>query len=208
MATTEITTTIYLARHGQTDSNVTGFYMGWSEEDLNEAGYLQAGCLSARLAGLPLSSVYTSPLRRAYATAEAIARPHDMEPRVMEDLIEIRLGDWEGLYRDEIERRWPELWRQSRVDPSGVALPNGESFEEVTGRAVRAFEGVIAASLGREVVLVAHEVVVKVLVAHVLGVSNSIYRRFDIDNASLSAVRAAAGGYRLLVLNDTSHLGD
>ena len=198
-------TTILLVRHGQTRSNVTGFYMGWSNEDLNDVGYTQARKLSARLAGLPLASVYTSPLKRAYTTASLIAEPHGIEVKPLEDLIEIKLGDWEGLHESEIARRWPELWQQSQIDPSGMAMPNGESFSQVAERAVRAFEAVLAANQGKRAVIVTHDIVVRILAAHVMGVTYSIYRRLEVNNASLSVVRIAAGSRQLITLNDTSH---
>ncbi len=201
-----MTTTVFLVRHGQTDSNVTGFYMGWSDEDLNDVGYTQARSLCSRLASLPIASVYASPLRRAQATAAILAEPHRLEPNVLDDLIEIRLGDWQGLHMDEIKRRWPELWRQWRIDPSEVTMPNGESLREVTERAIRAFDSVVGANRGKQAVLVTHDVTVKVLVAHVLGASNSIYRRFEISNASLSVVRVFNSSSQLATLNDTSHV--
>ena len=201
-----MTTTVILVRHGQTSSNVTGFYMGWSDEDLDEIGYTQACRLSSRLARLPIASVYTSPLRRAYATAAILAEPHELGLKVLDDLTEIRLGDWQGLHTDEIKRRWPELWQQSRIDPSELTMPNGESFRQVTERAVRAFETVVGANRGKQAVIVTHDVVIRVLVAHALGVSNSIYRRFEINNASLSVIRVVNSNSQLIRLNDTSHL--
>ena len=201
-----MTTTVLLVRHGQTESNITGFFMGWSNEDLSDLGYAQAQRLSSRLASLPIALVYTSPLKRAYNTALILAKPHNLEPKVLDDLIEIRLGDWQGLHRDEISQRWPELWQQSRIDPSEVTLPNGESFQQVTDRAVRAFEMIVADNQDKQAVMVTHEVVIRVLVAHVLGTSNSIYRRFEVGNASLSIIRVSDGKARLVTLNDSSHL--
>jgi len=201
-----MTTTVILVRHGQTNSNVTGFYMGWSDEDLDERGYTQAHRLSSRLARLPIASVYTSPLRRAYATAAILAEPHELELKVLEDLIEIRLGDWQGLHTDEIKRRWPELWQQSRIDPSELTMPNGESFRQVTERAVQAFETVVGANRGKPAVIVTHDIIVRVLVAYTLGVSNSIYRRFEINNTSLTVIRVVNSNSQLIRLNDTSHL--
>jgi len=201
-----MTTNVLLVRHGQTNPNVTGVYMGWSDDELNEVGYPQAHRLSSRLASLPIASVYTSPLRRTCTTASILAEPHNLELNVLDDLIEIRLGDWEGLHMDEIKRRWPEFWQQSRIDPSELTMPNGESFRQVTERAVRAFETVVGANQGSHAVIVTHDVVVRVLVAHVLGVSNSIYRRIEINNASLSMIRVADGKAQLIRLNDTSHL--
>lgn len=199
-------TTILLVRHGQTESNVTGFYMGRSNEDLNDTGYAQAHSLSSRLASLPIASVYTSPIRRAYTTAVILAKPHNLKVKVLDDLSEIQLGDWQGLHQEEISQRWPELWKQWRADPSESAMPNGESFKQVTERAIRAFDTVAATEQGRQAVIVTHEIVIKGLVAHVLGVPNSIYRRFEIKSASLSVIRLINGKTELIMLNDTSHL--
>lgn len=201
-----MTTTVLLARHGQTGSNVSGFYMGRSDEDLNDVGYAQARSLSSRLAGLPIDSVYTSPLRRADVTATILAKPHNLKVKVSDDLNEIHLGDWQGLHLNEISQRWPELWQQWRADPSESTIPEGESFQQVAERAIRAFETVVAAEPGRQALIVTHEIVIKVLVARALGVSNSIYRRFEINNASLSIIRLTNGKTRLITLNDTSHL--
>jgi broad specificity phosphatase PhoE len=154
---------------------------------------------------LPIASVYTSPLKRAYTTAAIIAEPHALDVKPLDDLIEIKLGDWQGLHESAIERRWPELWRQSQIDPSGLAIPNGESFSQVAERAVRAFESVVAVDQGRQAVLVTHDIVIRILVAYVLGVPNSIYRRIKVNNASLSVVWVMDGFRRLIMLNDTSH---
>ena len=202
-----MTTTVLLVRHGQTRSNVTGFYMGWSDEDISEVGYTQAHSLSSRLASLPITSVYSSPLQRTCTTAEILTKPHDLKVQFSEDLIEIQLGDWQGLHMDEIKQRWPEIWQQSRIDPSDITLPNGESYRQVTERAVQMFDKIVAANQGKQAVIVTHEIAVKVIVAHVLGVSNSIYRRFEVNNASLSVVRIINGKAQLTALNDTSHLG-
>lgn len=199
-------TSVVLVRHGQTRSNATGFVMGWSEEDLDDTGYTQVRKLAARMAGLPVSSIYSSPLRRTLATASIIAEPHGLEPRVLEDLIENNLGDWQGLHEDDIWRGWPELRKQSMIDPSDVTIPNGESFRQVTERAVRAFEMVLSSNEGGQPVIVTHDVIVRVLVAHVLGVTNSIYRRLMVNNASLSVIRVADGKSTLVTLNDVSHL--
>ena len=201
-----MTTTVLLVRHGQTDSNITGFYMGRSNEDLNDVGYTQARRLSSRLASLPIASVYTSPLRRAYATAMIVAKPHKLEPVVLDSLVEIELGDWQGLHMEEIKQRWPEIWQHWRNDPSQISLPNGESLADVTERAIQAFREIVRANQAEYSVIVAHEAIVKVLVAHTLGVSNSIYRQFEIGNASLSVIQVTNNGPRLARLNDTSHL--
>lgn len=192
-------------RHGQTNANLNGCYMGWSDEDLNELGYHQVYCLSSRLAVQPIAAIYTSQLKRAYTTATIIAEPHQLEVKTLPDFIEIQLGDWQGLHRKEIKQKWPKLWQQSKTDPSALRLPNGESYKEVTERAVRGFNMVSEANQGKQIVIVTHDAIIRVLVAHILGVSNSIYRRIEIDNASLSLVRIIDHP-KLVKLNETLHL--
>jgi len=180
--------------------------MGRSSEDLNEVGYTEARRLSSRLARLPIASIYTSPLRRAYTTAAILNEPHQAGLTVIEYLTEIHLGDWQGLHLAEVKRRWPELWRQSRVDPSEITLPDGESVTEMAERAVRAFETAVETNQDKQIVMVTHQYIVRAIVAYALGVSNSIFRKFDVDNASLSAIQVGNGTFRLIMLNDTSHL--
>ena len=201
-----MTTTILLVRHGQTESNITGYFMGWSDEDMSDSGYAQAQKLASRLAHLPIASVYTSPLKRAHNTALIVAKAHNVKPKISDNLIEIQVGDWQGLHRDEISQRWPELWQQLRTDPSEVTMPNGESLRQVTERAVRAFETVVRANQDKQALIVTHDIIIRVLVAHALGVPNSIYRRFEINNASLSLIRVDNSNPHLITLNDTSHL--
>ena len=201
-----MTTTVLLVRHGQTESNVKGYFMGWLNEDLNETGCDQARCLASRLASAPVASVYASPLKRTCTTAAILAEPHGLEIKTLEDLIEINQGEWEGRHVDDISRGWPELWRQSRTDPSEFTMPKGESFKQVTERAVRAFETIVAENQDRQSILVAHEIVVKVIIVHALGTTNRIYRRFEINNASLSTIQVIDGKSRLLTINDISHL--
>ena len=180
--------------------------MGHSSEDLNETGYSQAQLLSAKLAELPIASIYTSPLQRTVSTASVIAQPHKLEPIPVNDLIENYPGDWQGLHKDEIIRKWPELCQQWLTDPTAVTLPNGEKFEEVVERAIRAFDMIRKSNEGKYVIIVTHEIVVKVLVIHALDAPSSIYRRFDIDNTSRSVMRITNNRINIETVNDTSHL--
>ena len=201
-----MSTTVLLVRHGQTESNITGYFMGWSNEDISDPGYAQVRSLSSRLAEFPVATIYTSPLKRAMNTARILAEPHKLELNVLDDLTEIGLGDWQGLHRDEVSQKWPEIWKQSRIDPSVVTFPNGENFQQLTKRAVRAFNRIVADNTNGHTLAVTHDAVIRVLAAHVLGTSNSIYRHMEINNASLSVMRVEDDRMRLVTLNDTAHL--
>jgi len=199
-------TNILLVRHGQTNSNVKEFYMGWSKEDLNETGYSQVRRLAARLAKQAVNAIYTSPLQRALTTADIIAEPHKLTPVTDRDLIEINLGDWEGLHVSDIKQKWAELFAKWRSDPSDVAMPGGESMAQLTERAAAVLNRIVTDNPDRTVILVTHEIIIKVIIPRILGCSNTIYRHFRIDNASLSVITEKDGVCRLQTLNDTAHL--
>jgi len=198
--------TLILVRHGQTDWNVNGRYMGWMDEALNEEGLRQAQRVAQRLERWPISAVYSSPLKRTVRTAEIVARPHSVAVQTIEELGEMRLGAWEGMFAGEIAANYPELWRTWRANPGDFRMPGGESLGEVRERAVRAFGRITDKSEGRMVLAVTHDVVVRLLVAHCLGVSEDIYRRLEVGNASVTVIERDGVKLRLRVLNDTGHL--
>jgi len=198
--------TLILVRHGQTDWNVNGRYMGWMDEDLNQEGVQQAERVAQRLDQWPISAVFSSPLKRAVRTAEIVARPHSVAVEVIEELGEMRLGGWEGMFAGDIAAKYPELWQTWRTNPGDFRMPGGESLGEVRERAVRAFGRITDRSEGKMVLAVTHDAVVRVLVAHCLGVVEDIYRRLEVGNASITVMERDGGKPRLRVLNDTGHL--
>lgn len=202
------TTTIYLVRHAQTRWNVTGRYMGWIDEDLSEEGIWQAEQLSRRLKSQNIDSVYSSPLKRAYRTAQITAAHHSLQVSPLPGLGEIRIGTWEGLTREEVRAQFPDIWQAWRRDPSTVQMPEGENMAQVRERAVPTFQDIIETNRGSKVLLVTHEVIVKLLVTFCLDVGTGIYRRFEVANASLSIIQILDGMCLLRLLNDTSHLED
>ncbi len=203
------TKTVFLVRHGQTGSNANGFYMGCSQEDLSEFEYIQVRRLSLRLAALPVDAIYTSLLRRAYTTAAIVAAPHELDLKALDDLTEIHVGDWQGLYVDEISRKWPEIWQQWKANPSSVTIPGGESLSDVAEHAARVFRRIMRANDGEHsIIIVAHGGIFKIMLALVLGASNDIFWRLEISNASLAVVKITDNRLQLTSLNDTTHLND
>ena len=199
-------TTLLVVRHAQTQSNITGRYMGWIDEDLSEEGVWQAEQLSQRLSHWAITAVYSSPLKRAFRTAEIIASLHSLSVQRLDELGEIRLGAWEGMFADEIEANFLNLWRAWKRDPSDIQMPGGESLAQVRQRAIAAFKNITQVNQGQQVLMVTHDVIVRLLVAYCLDVSTSIYRRLEVANASLTVIQVINDKCRLRLLNDTGHL--
>ena len=70
---------IFLIRHGETSANSELRYQGQIDTPLNNLGLQQAKQLAQDLKNVPLSKIYTSDLKRAYTTAQIIAKPHHIK---------------------------------------------------------------------------------------------------------------------------------
>ena len=97
-------TTFLLVRHGETDA-VGRFLTGWKTGcHLNDRGKLQINRLAQSLLGSAMQAIYTSPLERAFETAEILGEAHGLSPIIREDLGELRFGEWEGKTFEELSR--------------------------------------------------------------------------------------------------------
>ena len=192
-------TTFLLIRHGDTDaigSVMAGWAPGWH---LNERGRKQAEALGERLANLPIQAVYTSPLERAIETAEPIARRHGLEPRLVQGVGEIRIGDWEGIAISELDRR--EDWRRFNAFRSGTRAPGGELMIETQARMIRELDWMRVRHPEETVAVVSHGDPLRSILAYFLGIPLDLVLRLEIGTASLSALRMDAWSARVLCVN-------
>src|SRR6185295_5049391 len=116
----DILPAIYLARHGETAWSLTGQHTGLTDLPLTERGERNARRLGERLAGLPFTQVFTSPLQRAARTCELAGFGSVAE--VDRDLVEWNYGKYEGLRTPEIRAKHPD-WQLFRDGCPGGELP-------------------------------------------------------------------------------------
>ncbi len=147
-------TTIYLARHGQTDWNAERRWQGHADPPLNEAGRRESLALGAALGGRGLSRVYSSDLARARDTAEIAARTLGIEVELDARLREVDVGEWSGLTLAEIEERYPDGLARRRA--GGTGWTSGEPFEVMAARVVDALADIARRHPGESVLAVSH----------------------------------------------------
>ena len=188
-------TTIYLARHGESDWNVERRWQGHADRPLTDRGRGQAQDLAARLARVQLDAVYSSDLRRAWETAEAVASAKGLDVVRLPELREVDVGSWSGLTRDECEARFPEAFARWRAGGSG--WDDGESYEEMGERIVGAIGRLAAEHQGGAILVVSHGGPIRAVHAHALGVDIATHRRTGPvePNARLSAVAVEDGRF-------------
>jgi len=196
---------IILARHGETDWNVAEIFRGGVDVALNETGLRQAELLGEYLSGVKIDAVYSSPLKRALKTAEAIACHQALGVNVASGLTDFNFGEWQGLSHQEVEDRYGELYEEWTSHPEKVRMPAGESLEDVTKRAMTVVRDLVKGCDGT-VVLVSHRVVNKVLICALLGLDNSHFWNIKLDTCGITGFSYEGGSFILTRHNDTSHL--
>jgi broad specificity phosphatase PhoE len=199
-------TTILLARHGESDWNRAKRWQGHADRPLTESGRAQSRELAERLAETELDAVYSSDLRRARETAEVVAETKGLEVTVLSDLREVDVGSWSGLTRTEAEQQFPDAYR--RWVAGGEGWDDGETYQQLSVRVLRAVQTIAADHPGDRVLVVAHGGSIRAIHAAALGVDVHTYRRIRRvePNATLSAVCVEDG--RLTELCRTEDLDD
>jgi ribonuclease H / adenosylcobalamin/alpha-ribazole phosphatase len=199
-------TVTLLLRHGQTPNSVQKRYAGVSDVPLTEAGVQQAAAAGQRLASAGITSIVTSPLRRAVRTAEEVAAASGAPVEADEGFREADFGAWDGLTFAEVRERWPAELAAWLADPA-VAPPGGESFLDVSARVSGALRRVLAGHRGQTVLIVSHVTPIKTLVAAALLAPPPALYRMHLDVAALCQVDWYADGPAVLrSFNDTGHL--
>ena len=151
-------TEFYFVRHGESEGNRSRRVQGREDSPLTDTGVEHARSAGEWLADKSFERVYTSPLRRAFATAREIALAGGLEePTVLEDLIELDTGVLSGRSFEELRDEDPELYRQFRLR-SWEAVPGAESAEVILSRSRRVWERLLddAHSGCRRTVCVTH----------------------------------------------------
>ncbi len=197
---------VYILRHGETEGNEKKIFRGRWDLPLSSRGVRQVELAGEALAGVGFSQIFTSPLARARQTAAAAVRFTDgPDARVEESLVDIDYGVWTRRADDDIARNSAELHRLWRNAPGKVRFPGGESLADVRLRVVPLLESFTGTE--GNVLLVSHRVPIKVMLCQALGLDDSAFWRLKVDTASVSVIELGPGGVRLLLMNDTSHLG-
>jgi len=149
-------TRLYLVRHAQAQGNVDKVFQGSIDAPLSDLGREQLERLSERFAGVPFDVLYSSPLSRAYQTAQAVNRAWGKEIVTEPRFTEIHGGEFEGVAFDGLPGRFPEEYRLWTEEPWRFAAPGGESMEEVFARVQAGAEDVVRANRGKTVVIASH----------------------------------------------------
>ena len=196
---------LIIVRHGETVLNAAGIAQGWNDSALSENGQRQVRALAERIAKHGVGAIFSSPLGRAYATAEVIANAANLPITRLDELREMCYGKWEGMRFLDVREQFAEHYERWIADPE-FPCPNGESHNDLRRRMESAFAKVQEQSNGaKRVVVVTHGTAIRVGATSLLGASMQTARHLAQDNASLNIFVRRGERFVLKLWNDTTH---
>ncbi|MBE8469785.1 histidine phosphatase family protein [Streptomyces justiciae] len=197
-------TTLLLARHGQTVWHAENRYAGVSDIALTDEGRAQAEALGRWAAAHPVDAIWTSTVSRAIATAAPACRALGLTSHPEPGLRECDFGVVEGRTLAEFATENPTAAEAFRTDPVAHPFPGAEDPKEAADRGTEALRRIARAHIGERVLVVAHNTLLRLVLCELLSIPLAEYRRVlpRLRNAAITELRVtAAGSAALLSLN-------
>ncbi len=144
---------LFVVRHGETAWSRERRFAGARDVPLTPEGLRQCEAVARTLASQGVAAVYASPLERARASAEVIAKPHRLTVEIEPAFREMALGEWEGLTREEVAARFPADYERWCTAPHLLHLAAGETLGEVSVRVTAGVRELQEAHAGETIVL-------------------------------------------------------
>ena len=204
---------LILVRHGETSWNKERRVQGSdSDIELNDTGLEQARKVANFLKNEPIDAIFSSPMQRARATAEAIASYHQVPVEFDQGLKELNVGELEGMSAVNLRTTFSQFLMQWWQDGGATKLPSGESLIELQQRAWKVIERLLERyktspehNTETTVVVVSHYFITLAIVIKALNLSLDFFPKFKLDPGGVSILEFRDYGTRLLTFNDTSY---
>lgn len=198
-------TTFFLIRHGNTTAGniISGRTRGYH---LSEKGQMEAQRLGERLSEVKFAAIYSSPMERTMETARAIADKHNMEPQILERIIEVDFGEWTSKSFDSLES--DQRWKLFHTFRSGTRVPGGEHMVEIQMRMVTELERLREKHPNQTIAVVSHGDPIRTAITYYAGIPLDFMLRLNISTASVSIISVNDWGAEIQCINDTNDLTD
>ncbi len=200
-------TTVYLVRHCEARGNIDREFHGSFDSDISDNGREQLRRLAERFRDIPLDAIYSSPLKRAHLTAQAVNEHHQLPITLDERLEELHGGLWERNLWAQLPRLFPESSEAWGARPHEFEAPEGETMRQLYDRMREAILDIVAANEGKTVAVASHGCAIRNALCWAL--TGDIVRLADIpwcDNTAVSELVFENGVLTVKNYNDSSHL--
>ena len=198
---------LYFLRHGETTSSQEGGYCGSLDPELTPEGFQMAEDFAEAYKSLPWVAVFSSPLRRAVATAKPLCQAAGISMQLKEGLREIGYGQWEGKTPEEVNHTFHDDYVRWLTDPGWNAPTGGKRGIDIARRSSLVIEEIEKTYSTGNVLIVSHKATTRIMLCALLGIDVGRFRdRLSMPVASISIVEIAIHGPLLRLMGDRSYL--
>lgn len=201
-------TRLYVVRHAEAEANKLRNFNGHIDGDISENGRVQLERLKERFKTIEFDKVYSSPLLRAYKTAQAANTTLCLPITTLDGLKEIFGGRWEGACFDDIPTLFPEENRMWVEEPWLFAPQGGETMRQVYDRIWETMLGIVKENKGLRVLVASHGCAIRNFFCRAMGLPLEQLNDVDwFENTSVSIVDFDDQlSPHVVTVNDVSHL--
>lgn len=190
-----------LVRHGESTANRDGICQGHLDTELSDTGRNEAAKVGEWLKSEKFDAIYSSDLKRAKDTCNAIAMHHDTTVQLAQEIRERCKGEMQGKPK-KAAYNW-----YLKNDIYTVPPPGGESVVEMEARVLAFKHKLLSNHMGESVLMVSHGEPIMAMLLDSMGVPKERRREFNPRNTAVSVIyfdRFGQGTVR--ILNSTDHL--
>ncbi len=200
-------TKVYIIRHAEAEGNLYRRIHGWYNSGLTELGRRQLKALAERFMDIKLSAVYSSDLKRAHQTAEAVARTSGVSVIATKRLREVNLGVWEDQTWGEAAEVSPDQITFFNRDPEKWNVEGSEPLSYTQERMMTMLKEIAARHDGEKVAIVSHGAAIRALLAAILEIpSDKIINIRHCDNTAVTELTVEGSNITVDSMGDSSHL--
>lgn len=196
-------TRLYLLRHGEVETRYHKVFGGRIDMELSPCGLEQVQALADYFQRHPPHVMYASPMKRVQQTLAPLAKWTGLEPRIIDGLREIDFGEWTGLSWEQVNERYQVSAFEWLGELEQGRIAGAEPVPEFRARVGAALHLLLAESPHKEIAVVAHGGVIRMLLAILLDLPFARMNCFDIEYASITKVLWRPGRVEIELLNFT-----
>lgn len=199
---------LYIIRHGESTWNNQNKIQGNSDPELSKLGRLQAKLLAKRFRCIKIDKMYSSPLLRAFQTAQIISETLKLKAIKKEGLKEVGLGEWEGRTPDEIDKLYKNKYEKwLSLGPTKIKIPHSEGIASFRKRVKKVFYEIIDENQDKDVIVVTHGGVIAAFLSHILDADfDKLILSLHLPNTCVTLVSFHKKRSCLIHIADTFHL--
>jgi broad specificity phosphatase PhoE len=166
----------FLARHAESTWNRERRMQGHADPPLTDTGVQQSKDLAQSIQLGSIDAIVSSDLQRALQTAQAIAEPLAIAIDIRTHWREHDMGEWTGLTREEIQRRWPKEYARYRAGDQAMQPGGGESRTRFCERILAARAELDRDFAASRVLVVTHRGAIRLLLPEIKPAHAQMYQ--------------------------------